>query len=135
MKNLFQSSPSPMSLFPRETVSRRNLFAILEMMAVESPEKSGTLRSASGAKERAPSSISTGILSALLSSTFVLLTLYVPPSTCTQGSMERRYRGVMDIIRGAVFVVLARLRATEVVTLRCRRLRWFCWLLRWRLWV
>jgi hypothetical protein len=36
--------------------------------------------------------------------------------------MERRYRGVMDIIRGAVFVVLARLRATEVVTLRCRRL-------------
>jgi hypothetical protein len=32
--------------------------------------------------------------------------------------MERRYRGVMDIIRGAVLVVLARLRATEVVTLR-----------------
>ena len=107
----------------------------VEIATRESQEKSGTLRSAAGAKEHAPSSVSTGILSALLSSTFVLLTLYVPPATCTQGSMERRYRGVMDIIRGAVFVVLARLRATEEVTLRCRRLRWFRWLLRWRLWV
>jgi hypothetical protein len=29
---------------------------------------------------------------------------------------------VIDIIFGAVFVVLARFRATEVVTLRCNRL-------------
>ena len=66
--------------------------------------------------------MSTPIRSALLSSTFVRLTRYVPPSTCTHGSRLNSQRGVIDIIFGDVLVVLARFFATEVVTLRCNRL-------------
>jgi hypothetical protein len=36
--------------------------------------------------------------------------------------MLKSHRGVIDIIFGEVFVVLARFLATEVVTLRCSRL-------------
>ena len=64
---------------------------------------------------------STSIRSALLSSTFVRLTRYVPPCTCTHGSMLSSHRGVIDIIFGDVLVVVARFLATEVVTLRCNR--------------
>jgi len=46
----------------------------------------------------------------------------VPPSTCTKGSSRKSHRGVIDIIIGDVFVVVARLRATAVVTLRCKTL-------------
>ena len=62
------------------------------------------------------------IRSALGSSTFVRLTRYVPPSTCTHGKRLSSHRGVIDIILGEVFVVLARFLATDVVTLRCTRL-------------
>ena len=122
MKNLLPSSPSTTSLFPIETCSVRNRVVIREVMAVGRPEKSGTLRSESGDNVGSPFSNSTAIRSALLSSTLVRLTRYVPPSTCTHGSRLKSQRGVIDIIFGDVFVVFARLRATAVVTLRCRRL-------------
>ena len=46
----------------------------------------------------------------------------MPPLTCTHGNRLNSHRGVIDIILGEVFVVLARFLATDVVTLRCTRL-------------
>src|SRR5580704_18598768 len=46
----------------------------------------------------------------------------MPPLTCTYGKRLKSHRGVIDIILGDVFVVLARFLATDVVTLRCTRL-------------
>ena len=91
-------------------------------MASGNFEKRGTRRSASGGNEARPSAKSTAIRSAFANSTLVRLTRYVPPLTCTQGSNFNKYRGVIDIIFGDVLVVVARFRATAVVTLLCNRL-------------
>ncbi len=90
------------------------------MIGSGSRENNGTLRSDSGANCRCPPVTSMPIRAALVNSTLVRLTRYVPPSTCTHGSSFNSHRGVIDIILGDVLVVLARLRATDVVTLRCR---------------
>ncbi len=58
-----------------------------------------------GENDATPLLMSTAIRSALASSTFVRLTRYVPPLTCTHGSMLSSHRGVIDIILGAVLVV------------------------------
>src|SRR5580658_4229235 len=121
MKNLLRSSPSTKSLLPRETSSVLKRLAMRLMIASGSFEKSGTLRSDSGGNEAAAPETSTPIRSALGSSTFVRLTRYVPPSTCTHGSMLNSHRGVIDIILGDVLVVSARFLATDVVTLRCNK--------------
>ena len=74
MKNLLRSSPSTRSLLPSETSSVLKRLAMRETMASGSLEKSGTLRSDSGANEAVPSETSMPIRSALGSSTFVRLT-------------------------------------------------------------
>ena len=122
MKNLLRSVPSTSSGLPSETSSVLKLLAMRPRMASGSFENSGTLRSVSGEKETLPPETSMPIRSALGSSTFVRLTRYVPPSTCTHGKRLNSHRGVIDIILGEVFVVLARFLATDVVTLRCTRL-------------
>ena len=43
----------------------------------------------------------------------------MPPLTCTHGNWLNSSRGVIDVIIGRVFVVLARFLATDVVTLLC----------------
>ena len=129
MKNLLRSSPSTINLLPSETSSVLKRLAMRATIASGNRENSGTLRSASGENDATPLVTSTSIRSALLNSTFVRLTRYVPPSTCTQGSMLKSQRGVIDIILGDVFVVFARFLATEVVTLRCSRLSDMSWIL------
>src|SRR5580704_3575980 len=122
MKNLLRSSPSTSTLLPSDTSSVLNRPAMRPTIESGNRENSGTLRSASGANDATPPETSTPIRSALLNSTLVRLTRYVPPSTCTHGSRLNSHRGVIDIIFGAVFVVFARFLATEVVTLRCNTL-------------
>src|SRR3954471_23919155 len=119
MKNLLRSSPSTMSLLPRETSSVLKRLTICDSTASETRENSGTLRSASAGIAAWPSVSATSIRAALPSSTLVRLTRYVPLGTSTQGSKLSDHRGVIDIILGFVLVVFAKLRATPVVTLRC----------------
>src|SRR5262245_54421004 len=121
MKYLLRSSPSTISSLPSETTSVLKLFASWASTGSGTREKSGTLRNDSDGNEATPSLSATLIRSALLNSTLVRFTRYVPPCTLTQGSIESSHRGVMDCIFGDVFVVVARFLATEVVTLRCSR--------------
>ena len=74
MKNLLRSSPSTMSLLPKETVSVLKRLAIRAMMSSGSCENRGTLRNASGGNEAVSPEMSTPMRSALLNSTFVRLT-------------------------------------------------------------
>src|SRR5450755_4020276 len=122
MKNLLRSSPSTISLLPSETSSVLKLPAICDSTGSGTREKSGTLRSDSDENVAFPFESVTSIRSALLSSTFVRFTRYVPPSMFTHGSRLNSQRGVIDIIFGDVLVVVARFFATDVVTLRCNKL-------------
>src|ERR1700748_772016 len=122
IKNLLRSSPSTISLLPSDTSSVLKRPAICASTVSGICENSGTLRKASEGNEATPLDSATSIRSALLNSTLVRLTRYVPPATCPHGSRFNKNRGVIDIIFGDVFVVLARFRATDVVTLRCNKL-------------
>ena len=119
MKNFERSSPSRIKLLPSETSSTLNRGTNLDKTELDNPEKSGTLRRESGWSEPFRSDRSRPIRSALGSSTLVRFTRYVPPSTCTQGRSCNNQRGVIDIIIGDVLLVVVKLRATDVVTLRC----------------
>ena len=114
--------------FDDQLVAERDFFG-LEAAGHAGDDRVGQLREQRHAAQRLPAGTrprrretSTPIRSALLSSTLVRLTRYVPPSTCTHGSRLSSHRGVIDIIFGDVFVVFARFLATDVVTLRCNKL-------------
>ena len=112
--------------FDDQLVAQRDRFR-LEAFAHAGEDRIGQSREQRHASQRFRGELgavrrkdSMPIRAALVNSTLVRLTRYVPPSTCTHGSSFNSHRGVIDIIFGDVLVVLARLRATEVVTLRCR---------------
>ena len=58
----------------------------------------------------------------------------MPPLTCTHGNWLNSRRGVIDVIIGLVFVVLARFLATDVVTLLCNTAVGHVWILLFACW-
>lgn len=117
-KELASVFPFDQQFVPQRDLFRFEVATIREMIVSGSPENKGTLRSDSAGNDATFPDTSTSIRSAFVSSTFVRLTRYVPPSTCTHGNRLKSQRGVIDMIFGDVFVVFARFRATDVVTLR-----------------
>ena len=85
-------------------------------------ENSGTLRSDSGGNEAAPPETSTSIRSALRQLDLRAVDAVNAAVDLHPRQLAQQHRGVIDIIFGDVFVVLARFLATDVVTLRCNKL-------------